>query len=370
MENKKAEDIRKKAEAEAGKMLKQAEEKGRLIIEEAKKNADSEVNKTLKDVEQKGRLIIEEAKKKADSEASRTLKDAEQRGRLIIEEAKKKARPESKAVKPGPDSEQKARQIIEEARKKAEADAGKIVTQAEQKARQITEEARKRAEAEVKPGKPAPEAEHKGLQIIEEARKKAEAEASRIVKDAEQKARQIIEESKKKVDDETRASKIITEAEQKARQLIEQAERIAAAPAAERPRHLIRLVREKAAGETKPEEEALKVSPQKRVELVIIPPVDFAQLERLRLSLQQLSDLRVLSMGGSPGGGTQISIQMGKPAPLVHSLRGMEVVEEAIDEEQLDSHPLGDFLKKAIPARPSKRPPEEQRILVVLKRPH
>jgi len=369
MENKKAEDLKKKAEAEAIKMLKQAEEKGRLIISEAKKKADSEVNRALKDTEQKGRLIIEEAKKKADAEASRILKDAEQRGHLIIEEAKKKAQPEPKAVKPGLDSEQKVRQIIEEARKKAEADAGKIVTQAEQRARQITEEARKRAEAEVKPGIPAPEAEHKGRQIIEEARRKAESEASKIVKDAEQKARQIIEESKRKVDDKTRASKIITEAEQKARQLIEQAERIATAPAPERPRHIIRLVRGKATEETKPEEDVPKVTPQKRVELVIIPPVDFVQLERLRLALQQLSGLRVLSMGGSPGGGTQISIQVEKPLPLTDSLRGIEAVEEAIEEAQLDSHPLGDFLKKAMPARPSKRPLEEQRILVVLKRP-
>ncbi len=81
MESKKAEEIKKKAEADASRMLKEAEQKGRLIIEEAKKKADAVAGKTLKEVEQKGRLIIEEAKKKADAEASKILKEVEQKGR-------------------------------------------------------------------------------------------------------------------------------------------------------------------------------------------------------------------------------------------------------------------------------------------------
>ena len=66
-------------------------------------------------------------------------------------------------------------------------------------------------------------------------------------------------------------------------------------------------------------------------------------------------------------GGAQISIIMEKPSPLAEALRGLGVVEEAIEERLLDFHPLGDFLKKAIPARISKRR-DEQRVLVVLKR--
>jgi hypothetical protein len=59
---------------------------------------------------------------------------------------------------------------------------------------------------------------------------------------------------------------------------------------------------------------------------------------------------------------------MDKPAPLAESLRGIDVVEEAIEEDSLDSHPLGDFLKQATPGHPTKRPSDEQRVLVVLKR--
>jgi len=200
----------------------------------------------------------------------------------------------------------------------------------------------------------------------EEIKKKAEADASKMLKGAEQKGRQIIEEARKKA--EAEANKITAEAEQKARQIIEEAERIAAAPAAQRPRQIMKAVKEKAASEAKGKVDQQEAAYKKRVEIVIIPPVDFAQLERLRKSLQHLPDLRVLAIGGSPGGGTQISISMDKPAPLAESLRGMDIVEEAIEEELLDSHPLGDFLKQAMPGHSAKRPPDEQRVLVVLKR--
>jgi hypothetical protein len=59
---------------------------------------------------------------------------------------------------------------------------------------------------------------------------------------------------------------------------------------------------------------------------------------------------------------------MEKPAPIAEILAGIDVVEEAIKEELLNSHPLGDFLRKAMLGPQEKRPPDEQRVLVVLKR--
>jgi vacuolar-type H+-ATPase subunit H len=325
MESKKPEEIKKKAEAEAIMMLKGAEQKGRLIIEDAKKKADAIAGEILSELEQKGRLIIEEAKKMADAEAIKTLKEVEQKGRLIIEEAKKKAEFQAEAIKPDQDTEQKTRQIIEEARIRAEAEANRITGEAEQKGRLIIEESRKIAASLAKSGKPAP-------------------------------------------DTESKASKIIAEAEQKARLIIEEAERIAAAPADQRTQQIIKAVTKKANLYTKGKTQQPKAAYKKRVEIVVIPPVDFAQLEKLRASLQRLSSLHILSIGGSTGGSTQISISMNKPNPIAESLRGMNIVEEAIEEEMLDSHPLGDFVKQATPGYPTKRPSEKQRILVVLKR--
>jgi len=203
--------------------------------------------------------------------------------------------------------------------------------------------------------------------ITEDARKKADAEAGKIIAEAQQKVRLITEDAKSKADVGAKANKIIAEAEQKARHIIEEAEKIAAAPAEQRPQLAAKAVREQATPETKGKTEQ-PASFKKRVEIVIAPPVDFAQLEKLRTYLQRLPDLRILSIGGSPAGGTQISMAMDKPAPIVESLRKMDAVQEAIEEEMFASHPLGDILKKAMPGSQAKRSPEEQRVLVVLKK--
>jgi vacuolar-type H+-ATPase subunit H len=286
--------------------------------EEIKKKAETDANKILRDAEQKGRLIIEEAKKKADALSSEVLREVEQKGRLIIEEARKKAESQIKTARPATD--QKARQILEE----AEIEASKIIAEAEQKGRLIIEEAQKVA---------------------------AKAGASKPATDLD-----------------PRASKIIAEAEQKARQIIEEAERMAAAPATKRPPHNIKAVGKKAALKTKKKEQQPKASHRKHVEIIIAAPVDFSQLEKFRTSLHHLHGLRILSTGGSPGGGTQISIMMDKPTPLAENLNAMEVVEEAVEEELLYSHPLRDFLRNAMPSPATKRPPDTQRVLVVLKR--
>jgi hypothetical protein len=61
---------------------------------------------------------------------------------------------------------------------------------------------------------------------------------------------------------------------------------------------------ERAALETEGEGDKRKAGHKRRVELVIIPPVDFVQLlEKLRLSLQRLAHLRILSMWGTADGG-------------------------------------------------------------------
>ena len=160
---------------------------------------------------------------------------------------------------------------------------------------------------------------------------------------------------------------MVNEYEQKARQILEQAEKIAASPASERPGHIIRALAEKTAQQAKAKEEAKKAAQQKRAELVVIPPINFAQLTALRTALQQFRGLRVLTTGGSLEGGATISIFMEEPIPLADELRNMGAIEEAISEDLLDSHPLGDFLKRAMPA-PSSKKRDGQRILVVLKR--
>ena len=304
---------------------------------------------------------MDEAKEKAEAESSRIVYQAEQTGQQIIDEVTKKA--EADATRIVSQAEQEGSQILEEAAKKADAEPSRIISQAEQKGSQIIEEATRKAQDDA--AEIVSQAEQKGSQIIEEAIKRAEDDASSALAEAEQKASQLLEEAKEEAAAQTIS--LVDEYEQRARKIVEEAERIAAAPAAERPAQIIRTLQEKAALEAKAKGEEKKAAQQKRVELVVIPPINFAQLTKLRISLQQFPDLRVLATGGSLEGGATISIFMEEPIPLTDELRAMGTIEEAIEEELLDSHPLGDFLKQAMPARSSKRS-ETQRILIVLRR--
>jgi vacuolar-type H+-ATPase subunit H len=211
---------------------------------------------------------------------------------------------------------------------------------------------RKNAEAQVL--KMLETAEQKLHQIIEEARKAANQEASKTFKELEQKVFWIIQETMKIA--EADAARIVTQAEEKAQQIIEEAKEKAE-------------IMEKAILEMEDEGEKRKAAHGRRVELVIIPPVDFVQLEKLRVSLHQLANLRILSMWGNSDGGASIFALTERPDSLIPDLRNIDVIDEAmeIDEELLDSDLIKDFVKKNMPLRPSKRT-DEQRILVLLKR--
>jgi vacuolar-type H+-ATPase subunit H len=210
----------------------------------------------------------------------------------------------------------------------------------------------KNAEAEML--KMLEEAEQKLHRTIEEARKTANEEASKAFRELEQKVRQIIRETVKIA--EADAAKIVAQAEEKAQQIIEDAKKKA-------------LMMEKVALEAEGEGDKRKAGHKRRVELVIIPPVDFVQLEKLRLSLQQIAHLRILSMWGTADGGASIFAATEKQASIIPDLRKIDVVDEAIeiDEELLGSDLMSQFVKDNLHLRPSKRD-GEQRVLLLLKK--
>jgi vacuolar-type H+-ATPase subunit H len=196
-------------------------------------------------------------------------------------------------------------------------------------------------------------AEQRLHQIIEEARKAASEETSKTFKELEQTVRQIIYETVKMA--EADAQRIVAQAEEKGQQIIAEAMKKAEAM-------------EKAIPELEGDGNKRKAVRTKRVELVIIPPVDFVQMEKLRVALQQLPGLRILSMWGNSDGGTSIFAATDRQASLIDDLRKIDVVEEAIevDEELLASDLISDFVKNNLPLRSSKRD-NELRILVMLK---
>ena len=197
-------------------------------------------------------------------------------------------------------------------------------------------------------------AEQKLHRTIEEARKTASEEASKAFRELEQKVRQVIRETVKIA--EADATRIVAQAEEKAQQIVEEARKKA-------------QMMERAALEAEGEGDKRKAAHKRRVELVIIPPVDFVQLEKLRLSLQQLAHLRILSMWGTADGGASIFAATEKQASIIPDLRKIDVVEEALemDEALLNSDLMSQFIKNNLPLRPSKRD-GEQRVLLLLKK--
>lgn len=197
-------------------------------------------------------------------------------------------------------------------------------------------------------------AEQRLHQIIEEARKAASEETSKTFKELEQTVRQIIYEAVKMA--EADAQKILTQAEAKGQQIIEEAKKKAEEM-------------EKAILEMESKRENRTALRKQRVELVIIPPVDFVQLEKLRVSLQHIAGLRILSMWGNSDGGSSIFAVTDRQASFITDLREIDVVDEAIevDEELLASNLISDIVKNNLPLRPSNRE-DELRVLVMLKR--
>jgi vacuolar-type H+-ATPase subunit H len=196
-------------------------------------------------------------------------------------------------------------------------------------------------------------AEQRLHQIIEEARKAASEETSKTFRELEQTVRQIIYETVKMA--EADAQRIVAQAEEKEQQIVAEAMKKAEAM-------------EKAIPALESEGEKRKAVRTGRVELVIIPPVDFVQMEKLRVALQQLPGLRILSMWGNSDGGTSFFAATDRQDSLIADLRKIDVVDEAIevDEELLASDLVSDFVKNNLPLRSSKRD-NGLRILVMLK---
>jgi len=64
------------------------------------------------------------------------------------------------------------------------------------------------------------------------------------------------------------------------------------------------------------------------MELKVLPPVDFAKIERLEKHLSQAPQLKLIGRGGSDDGTPWIRLELGKPLPLVKLLKKMPMVKD------------------------------------------
>jgi vacuolar-type H+-ATPase subunit H len=413
------EQARKQANDEAAKILNMVEEKGRLIISDSVRFAETKAAQILAGARQEARDIVAKAPGQAQSHENRTV--TPNRGQIgqTAMEAQNVAI-DSQLGTIMAQTVDKGFSIVMELTKKAEAEANKIMVQAKENGRQIIEEATRKRESEAE--KIVSQARETGRQIIDEATRKAEAEGNKIVTQALQAGLQIIVEAARIADTEPEITKMISRGLPKEGRFIEEAKAAAfsrlstdrkysdvdaevqlpvekkdtifskvlahqklarsllksrpktekekttaAAPRWQIPKSVLRLGKNKTAPEMKAEAANQTAIYQGQVELAIVPPIDVIQLKKLRICLQNLKNIRILSTGGCSNGTTSISMLLNRPCHLITDLIEIEAVEEALGEENLDSHPLGESLKKTLRSGPSKRN-NHRRILLMLKR--
>jgi vacuolar-type H+-ATPase subunit H len=414
------EQARKQANDEATKILNMVEEKGRLIISDAIRFAETKAAKILAQARQEAREIVAKAPEQAQSRESRTIiPNREQIGQTAGEAQNVVI--DSQLGTTMDQSLDKGFGIVLELTRKAEVEANKIIAQATEIGRQIIEEATRKRESEAE--KIVSQAQETGRQIIDEATRKAEAEGNKIVTQALQSGLQIIVEAARIADTEAEITKRISQGQAKESRFIEEAKAAAvsrlstdgkyhdvdhevqqfpkeakdtvfakvfsnqefahrllksrpktekvktavAAPRTQTWKSILKLVKENNGPKMKTELGNQTAVYEGQVELAIIPPIDVIQLKKLHIHLQSLKNIRILSTGGRADGTTSISMLVNRPSHLITDLIEIEAVEEALGEENLDSHPLGESLKKILRSSPSKRN-NLRRILLVLKK--
>ncbi len=411
------EQARKQANDEAAKILNMVEEKGRLIISDSVRFAETKAAQILAQARQEAHEILAKAPEQAQSHESKTVTpNREQIGQA--REAQNVAI-DSQLGTTMAQTVDKGFSIVMELTRKAESEADKIIAQAKDNGRQIIEEATKKRESEAE--KIVSQARETGRQIIDEATRKAEEEGNKIVTQALQTGLNIIVEAARIADAEPEITRKISQGQQKEGRLFEEAkaaalsrlstdqkysdvdhevqlpeekkntiftkvlahqkfagnllksrpktekEKTAATPRLKIPKSILKLGKEKTAPQVKVEVANQTAIYEGRVELTIMPPIDVIQLKKLRTCLQRLKNVRILSTGGRADGTTLISVLLNRPCHLITDLIEIEAVEEASGEENLDSHPLSESLKKTLRSSSSKRT-NHRKILLKLKK--
>ena len=80
------------------------------------------------------------------------------------------------------------------------------------------------------------------------------------------------------------------------------------------------------------EEEAVTGVYQGYVLLSILPPASTEQINKLQEYLTQISDYRLLLIGGSADGGSYIALSLAKPLNLGDQLRGIPIVDKVFKQ--------------------------------------
>lgn len=305
-------------EKEKNRLTKLAEQEANQVLAKARQESSAIITGSQQEAEQ----IVAEARQQANVMTENIIAEAQQKAEQIINEAEKRAKREAK---------EKTKREVERITRQAKEEAAKLVAAANQKVEQIASKIKEKAQRE---------RDQLVANAVSTARSKSESEAVLILAEARKKAEKIIIEAKSKLRaDLEKSALLVLGAQQRSGKVIEAATREAIET--ERPGDIISVTStskkedepsavcnvEPETGNALAEENDEKVY-KGRLELDIVPPIDFNQLVSFKKLLLQVPNLRLIGMGGSEDGPNWAEVECSEPLPLVTILKQLSPVKK------------------------------------------
>jgi len=348
-----------KSQHEAERLIAEAREQAHRIFEDTMARAEQKEQQIVNEAEER---VKNEAKKKTQREVERIKKATKDKAVKLIAKARQISEKTANSIiaESRQEADKLAKQLNEKARKEAEHEAQEIRKKAHVEAKQIINNARNTAKEDgekelaiiIKASKQVAE------QIIREAKEKVEIEETQLTTSSVSSAEGLESElllnlpEPQKTVEETAADingKSQTEFEDSAPALMEAQQRLAKVfeaaineaeetgnGSSEIPVPNTSEKESEYPATSKIEYETSELTEIEnrtngydgKLELQIMPPVDFGQLSKFEKQLLQVPDLQLLGKGGSDSGITWYEVNYSEPPLVVNVLRQISPVKQ------------------------------------------
>ncbi len=348
-----------KSQHEAERLIAEAREQAHRISEDIIVQAEQKAQQIVNEAEE---IVKNEAKEKTQKEVERIKKAAKDKATELIAKARQISEKTANSiiVESRQEADKVAKQLNEKARKEAEQEAQDIRKKAHVEAKQISSDTKNTAkeDGEKELARIINAAKQVAEQIVREAKEKVEIEEGQSTTNSLNSAERIESESlsnlpePRKIVEDISADiegKSQTELEDSAPELMEAQQRLAKVfeaaineteetgdESGEIPVPNASQKETEYPATSKIEYETSELTEIEnrtngydgKLELHIMPPLDFGQLSKFEKQLLQVPDLQLLGKGGSDSGITWYEVNYSEPPLVVNLLRQISPVKE------------------------------------------
>ncbi len=348
MAQQRADSLMAQANARAEQLVAAAEER---ISAEARSRVQKEVERLFREAKAESERIMTAARQAAEVTSARVIEDGKKEAEKLAREVMEKAgRDASELMARANEARQRAEMEADLVRRKAAEEIEHTTNQAREEARQqvaregvqFIEKAKQEAAQILKNAQDQAEKERERLiaDYAGQAKKKAELERMRVLFEVRFRAEEVAREVRDRLRAELeKSSMLINGAQQRlgralegvADQSLKEMFEVEALPeagaAGEEGEPAPAAVQLKASGAAGMAEEEEMVF-EGKLELEILPPIDFGQKANLEKLLKQIPDLRIVGWGGLSEGTNWMEIELDRPVPLMSFLKQMPPVKQ------------------------------------------